>query len=384
MKGTDVTTYAVRCGRLFDGTGAPPVRNASLLVEDGRISEGRVPDGVEELDLREHFVMPGLIDAHSHVSIVLPLGDQWAQKRRPAVEQALSAPYNLRQDLEAGTTTLRVMGEEDWLDLHVRDAIRAGHIEGPELICATRPLSPSNGFGRITRGYDGPDEVRKVVRENLHRGADFIKVFATGGAAGGARTLRSEYSAEELRTIVEEAERGGTYVAAHAVGGPGLDDAVRTGVRTIEHAWHATDEQIEALVDADAWVVCTLGVLFSPAGIESGEPDRRPELERTREAVAERLPRLLGSGVRLALGTDHVHGGMAFEIQKAIELGLAPAAALVAATAGGAQALRVDDRLGTLRPGMVANLIALDGDPLEDPGALDRVRCVVKAGVRLR
>jgi len=373
----------VRCGQLFDGTGTAPTADATLVVQDGRISAQAPPADAEVLDLGEHFVMPGFVDAHSHVSIVLSLGDQWAQKRRPATAQALCAPYNLGKDLAAGTTTLRVMGEEDWIDLQVRDAIRSGYFLGPDLVCATRPLSTSNGFGRITDGYDGVEAIRRATRENLFRGADFIKVFATGGSRGPGSMTRSEYSLDELRVMVEEAQRGGTYVAAHAIGGPGIDDAVAAGVRTIEHAWRATDEQHAMLVENDVYVVSTLGVLFSPDGIELGEPERLDELRPTRVLAREGMERLLASGVRLALGTDHVHGGMAFEIQTAIEFGLAPIDALVAATSGGAEAIRVDDHTGSLVAGKSADLIALDGDPLRDPSALERVRCVVKGGRRL-
>jgi imidazolonepropionase-like amidohydrolase len=373
----------VHCGQLFDGTGAAVRPNATLAIADGVITDDPPGEGAETLDLGSLFVMPGFVDAHSHVSIVLADGDQWEQKRQDASAQALRAPYNLGFDVRSGTTTLRVMGEENWIDVRVREAIRKGYFAGPDLICATRPFSPSNGFGRITRGFDGVDEIRREVRENLYQGADFIKVFATAGSAAAGGPMMSEYSLAELETMVQEAERGGTYVAAHAVSGPGIDDAVAAGVRTIEHAWGATDGQIEAIIDADVFVVNTLGVLFSAAGIEAGEPERLEELQRTRERVAARVRVLLASGVRLALGTDHVHGGMPYELQKAMELGLSPQQALVAATAGGAQALAIDDRIGTLVAGKRADLIAFDGDPLSDPTALDRVRCVVKAGKRI-
>jgi imidazolonepropionase-like amidohydrolase len=379
-------TTAILCGQLFDGTGSDPAAEKLLLLDDGKVVDGPRPADADELDLRGLFIMPGLIDAHSHVSIVLRLGDQWEQKRRPPVEQALCAPFNLRQDLLGGTTTMRVMGEEDWIDVHVRDAMRAGFIEGPELVCATRPLAPSNGFGRITVGYDGIEDIRRAVRENLYRGADFIKVFATGGALPSGATT-AEYSFGELAVMVEEAARGGTYVAAHATGGPGLDDAVRAGVRTIEHASDATDEQIELILEHDVWVVSTLGIanFFSPhrEGDEGDEEEGREELRRRRDQIDERMRTVLTSGVRLAFGTDHVHGGMADEIQSAIRLGVSPKDALIAATSGGAEAIGVAERTGTLVPGKSADLIGIDGNPLDDPTALDRIRFVMKEGRQL-
>jgi imidazolonepropionase-like amidohydrolase len=379
-------TTAILCGHLFDGTGSDAAADRVLMVHDGKVVDGPRPSDAAELDLRNLFVMPGLVDAHSHVSIVLRLGDQWAQKRRPAVEQALCAPFNLRQDLLGGTTTMRVMGEEDWIDLHVRDAIRAGFIDGPELFCATRPLAPSHGFGRITVGYDGVEYIRRAVRENLYRGADFIKVFATGSPLPSGATA-AEYTFEELAVMVEEAARGETYVAAHATGGQGLDDAVRAGVRTIEHAWDATDEQLELILEHDIWVVSTQGIAnyFSPHREDEKEDDhgRFEELKRRRDRSEARMRTVLTSGVRLALGTDHVHGGMADEIQEAIRLGVSPKDALLAATSGGAEAIGVAERTGTLVSGKFADLIGIDGNPLDDPTALGRIRFVMKDGRRL-
>jgi imidazolonepropionase-like amidohydrolase len=373
-------TLVVRCGTLFDGTGADPVAHATLVVEDGVLVEGPVPEGAEVVDLSACFVMPGLVDAHSHVTISIPLGDQWAQKREPAVAQALRAPFNLRKDLLGGATTMRVMGEEEWIDLHVRDAIRRGNFAGPDLVCATRPLSSGNGYGRITAGFDGVDELRRATRENLHRGADFIKIFATGGTSAVDGSTPSEYSRDELEVIVEEAERAGTYVAAHATGGEGLTAAVEAGVSTIEHASMADDAQIQLMLDRDVWVVSTLGILFSPEGVIAGEPERAAEIAEVCERVEARMRRVLASGVRFALGTDHVHGGMAFEVQMAIRLGVSPREALLAATSRGAEAIRVADRTGSLVPGKQADLIALRGNPLEDPGALDRIELVMQRG----
>src|SRR5207244_12885079 len=133
-------------------------------------------------------------------------------------------------------------------------------------------------------------------RENLYRGADFIKVFATGGSSGPGGATKADYTFDELRVMVEEAERAGTYVAAHATGGPGLDDAVRAGVRTVEHASHATDEQVELMKAHEVWVVATLGILFSPDGIEAGEPERAPALREARVHVEEHMRRVLSSG----------------------------------------------------------------------------------------
>jgi len=380
-------SIVIRCGTLFDGTGADPVAGGEVVVDDGKIVAGPAPEGAEVIDLGSAFVMPGLIDAHTHLSVVPGRGDQVGQLRQEAGRQALRVPDNLRRDLDAGTTTLRIMGEEDWLDVYTREAIEAGQLEGPNLVIATRPIAASNGHGRMKTSMDGVDEIRAGARENLFRGADFLKLFATGGVASGTGLQNSAYSFDEMRVAVEEAERAGTYVAAHAHGGPGLMTCVRAGVRTIEHAAVASDEEVEAMLDAGCWLVGTFSILFHPDGIERGDggnPLILENLKLARERVSERMERILASGLRLVLGTDSMHGEMAFEVQTAIRFGVSPKDALLAATARGAEALRIESRTGTLEPGKDADLIAVEGNPLEDPGALERVVFVMQGGTQYR
>lgn len=380
-------TVVVRCGTLFDGTGAEPVAGGEIVVEDGKIVAGSAPEGAEVIDLGSRFVMPGLIDAHTHLSVVPGRGDQLAQLRQEPGRQALRVADNLRRDLDAGTTTLRIMGEEDWLDVYTREAIEAGHLEGPNLLIATRPIAASNGHGRMKTSFDGPDAIRAGARENLFRGADFLKLFATGGVASGTGLQSSAYSLDEMKAAVEEAERAGTYVAAHAHGGPGLTTCVQAGVRTIEHAAVASDAEVEAMLDAGCWLVGTFSILFHPQGIEQGDggnPLILENLKQARERVTERMEQILASGLRFALGTDSMHGEMAFEVRTAIRFGVSPRDALLAATVRGAEALRIESRTGTLEPGKEADLIALDGNPLEDPGALERVVFVMKGGRQYR
>jgi len=381
---------ALRCGTLFDGTGAPPVRDALVVVTDGRITSvgpagGRAAPGIETLDLGDRFVMPGLIDCHSHASIVPSQGDQLGQLCRGPVPQALAATRNLRRDLAAGTTTMRVMGEEHFVDVDVREAIEAGVIVGPRLLVAGRGLAANNAHGRALASYDGVDDVRRGARENLRRGANHVKIFVTGGVSSpGPTPTASAYTREEIRAAVEEADRVGTYAAAHAHGGPGLQLAVREGVRTIEHGALATDEDIALMIERRVWLICTFAIFMHPTGIEQGDGHRPAIMDKVRWArrvVAENFPRHLASGVRFACGTDSVHGRMPFELQTLVRLGVSPADALLAGTRWGAEACRIDDDVGTLQPGRRADLIAVDGDPLKDMTALERVRLVMKDGV---
>jgi imidazolonepropionase-like amidohydrolase len=398
-----VTVRALRCGTLFDGTGAAPQRDAIVVVDDGRIaaagpaSSTPIPAGAAVVDLGDRFVMPGLVDAHSHISIVPGLGDQIGQLKQAPVPQALRATANLRRDLRAGTTTLRVMAEESFLDLDVRAAIDAGVIPGPRLLCATRGITASNGHGRAHTAFDGVDEIRRGVRENFQRGADHVKIFATGGVASagpssmGPRGATASptlsacvYTRDEIRAAVEEAERVGKYAAAHAHGGPGLRMAVEEGVATIEHGALATDDDIALMKERGVWLVCTFSIFLHAEGIEQGDgrnPAIMEKLRAARRAVDETFPRHLATGVRFALGTDAVHGQMPFEIETLVRLGVSPKDALLAATRWGAEACRVDAEVGSLEVGKRADLIAVDGDPLKDITAMRRVTLVMKDGV---
>jgi imidazolonepropionase-like amidohydrolase len=386
-----VGVRAIRCGTLFDGTGASPVRDALVVVTDGRITSvgpagsGAVAPGAETLDLRDRFVMPGLIDCHTHASIVPGQGDQLGQLCRGPVPQALAATRNLRTDLAAGTTTMRIMGEEHFVDVDLRDAIDAGVIPGPRLLVAGRGLAADNGHGRALASYDGVDEVRRGARENLRRGANHVKIFVTGGVSSpGPTPTASAYTREEIRAAVEEADRVGTYAAAHAHGGPGLQLAVREGVRTIEHGALASNEDIALMIERGVWLICTFAIFMHPTGIEQGDGHRPVIMDKVRQArriVAENFPRHLASGVRFACGTDSMHGRMPFELQTLVGFGVSPANALLAATRWGAEACRIDDQVGAIEPGKRADLIAIDGDPLKDMAAMERVSLVMKDGV---
>jgi imidazolonepropionase-like amidohydrolase len=382
-----VAVRAIRCGTLFDGTGAAPRRDAVVTLTDGRITGvgTTVPAGAETLDLGDRFVMPGLIDCHSHASIVPGEGDQLGQLCRGPVPQALAATRNLRKDLAAGTTTMRIMGEEHFVDVEVREAIEAGVITGPRLLVAGRGLAANNGHGRALTSYDGVDDVRRGARENLRRGANHVKIFVTGGVSSpGTTPTSSAYTREEIRAAVEEADRVGSYAAAHAHGGPGLRLAVQEGVGTIEHGALATDEDVALMIERRVWLICTFGIFLHPRGIEGGDGQRPAIMDKlhwTRRVVAETFPRHLASGVRFACGTDAVHGCLPFELQTLVRLGVSPHDALLAGTRWGAEACRVDREVGTLEPGKRADLIAIDGDPLKDIAAMDRVSLVMRDGV---
>jgi imidazolonepropionase-like amidohydrolase len=301
------------------------------------------------------------------------------------VPQALAATRNLARDLAAGTTTMRVMGEEHFLDIDLRDAVEAGVIAGPRLLVAGRGLAANNGHGRALASYDGVDEVRRGARENLRRGANHVKIFVTGGVSSpGAMSTSSAYTREEIRAAVEEAERAGTYAAAHAHGGAGLRIAVEEGVGTIEHGALASDADIALLIERRVWLICTFGIFLHVTGIEQGDgrnPAIMDKMRWARRLADENFPRHLASGVRFACGTDSMHGLMPFELRTLVRFGVSTRDALLAGTRWGAEACRIDGEVGTIAPGKRADLIAVEGDPLKDIEAMERVRFVMKGGM---
>jgi imidazolonepropionase-like amidohydrolase len=384
---------AIRAGWLWDGVGDEAVREGVVVIDGesiaavGPAASVVIPDGAEVIDRADEFLMPGLIDAHTHITIIPGLGNQVGQLLEPIERQAIRGAGNLRRMLTSGVTTARIMGEERWLDVTFKEAVARGATPGPRLIVSTRMITQSNGHGRALSAFDGVDEIRKGARENLYAGADFLKLFLTGGVSstrgGGIRA--ASYNREEVRVAVEEAERVGTYVAAHAIGGPGIRLGVEAGVRTIEHATLATDEDLALIREKSAWVVMTQAILLHPTGIEQGDRDNPAIMAKLRDARAragERLRAIVASGVRYAVGTDSMHGLLGFEVAQLVEWGARPVDALRAATSWAAVCCRVENVSGTLEPGKQADLISLGGNPLTDIRAIDEVRLVVKGGRR--
>ncbi|MDP9356896.1 MAG: amidohydrolase family protein [Chloroflexota bacterium] len=384
---------AIRAGWVWEGLGADAIRDGVVLVDGERIaavgpaSAIDVPQDAEVLDRTNEFLMPGLIDAHTHITIIPGLGNQIGQLAQPIERQTMRGVGNLRRMLDSGVTSARVMGEERWLDAAFREEIERGTVVGPRLLISTRPITQSNGHGRALSAFDGVDEVRKGARENLHAGADFLKMFVTGGVSStrGGGITKASYSREEIRACVEEAERAGTYVAAHAIGGPGIRLGVEEGIRTIEHGSMATDDDLALIKEKGAWVVLTQAILLHPTGIEQGDRDNpviMAKLHDARGRATERLRAIVASGVRLSVGTDSMHGLLPFEIQRLVDWGATPHDSLLAATREAAECCRIEDRVGTLEPGKVADLITLAGNPLEEIAAVERTRLVMKGGER--
>lgn len=329
--------------------------------------------------------MPGLVDAHTHVSFnygeVGPLDGSLA-------ERAIRATTYLREDLLSGVTLMRVVGEMDFLDVHLKAAVEAGLVAGPRLVVATRGLAATNGHGGEWPGnaVDGVDEMRKAVRVNLRRGADLIKLFVTGSVDAFGGHFECGFTVAEVATAVEEAHRVGKPVCAHAVRSDDVALCVEAGVDAIEHGHMIDGRAIALMREHRTWLVSTLALVLDEA---LHAPLRRTNpgfveiewLPRKRAAPTAYRSAIQG-GVRWACGTDAMHGRMADEVAAHVGIGIDPMAAIVAATRSGAELCGLAESLGTLEAGKMADLIVVHGDPLHDIGALRDVRLVMIDGCR--
>jgi imidazolonepropionase-like amidohydrolase len=378
--------------RLIDGTGRPPVEHAAVLVEAGRIAAIgpraaiAVPPGAEVIDRGGETLLPGLVDAHTHLSIVPGLGNQGGQLRSNAAQAMLRAIPNMRRDLLSGVTTMRVVGEEHFLDIDIRDAVAAGRIPGPRLLVATRPIAARHGHGTALTASDGPEEIRRHIRENLAAGADLIKFFATGGTSSTRAAVDTcFYAPEEIRLIVAEAHRDGRPVAVHAHGGPAIRWCVEAGVDTIEHGKLATAEDFALMRAAGTWLIANNAITYHPEGIEGGDGGNPRIMEKlliNRGRVPGTFRLALDSGVKWALGTDSMHGLLWYEAMKAVEFGATTEQALAAITSRAAEAIGLLDQIGTLEVGKRADIVSVRGNPLADITALREVGLVMKDGLR--
>jgi imidazolonepropionase-like amidohydrolase len=323
--------------------------------------------------------LPGYVDCHEHIGI--DVGDEHAQSIDEASRIILKGTKALRQMIEGGVTTIRDCGERADVEPYWAEALRDGTIAGPRLIRSITPICRTGGHAwYLGTQTDGPDALRAAVRKNVRTGADFIKIMATGGMGTiGSSPGAPEFTVAELEALVDEAHRLGRKVAAHAHGGAGVDQSLDVGVDSIEHGCLLTEDQLRRMVDLGTTLVVTMGVGLA----FEFEPSVPAPIQARMGSVNAGYRKILSSacelGVRLTVGSDCVHGGVAAEMGYLVEAGFSTTDALVAGTAGGADLLGRDD-LGELTPGRRADLVLVDGDPVADIGAARRVVAVMTDG----
>ncbi len=391
-------------GTLIDGTGQDPLPEAVVVIGEsaiqvvGRKGEVEIPADCEIIDVSGKTVMPGMFDCHCHVSLTT----MSIEKRlfTPKTVEIFQTAEIMKRTLHAGFTTIREPGILN--DVGFRQAVERGLIEGPRLVLAGGIGQTGGHFDEYypcdmelpffgVRMCDGVPDVQKAARRVLRQGFDFIKICATGGVASPADSPEyTEWTLEELKAMVYEASARGKAVMAHAEGTQGIKNAIRAGVWTVEHGSMLDDEGIEMLLDTGTYLVPTLFTMEEL--VERGEEMGLPpvsvaKVEKVRHTHAASFQRAAEAGVKIAVGTDAIddvmHGKNARELEYMVHYGFTPMQAIIAATKTSAEACRVDDKVGTLKPGKLADLLVVDGNPLDDISILQdqsRLVLVMKEG----
>ena len=402
----DVT--AIRAGVLIDGTSAAARRNQVILIRGNRIQSvgdagtSAIPDGARVVDLSHATVLPGLIDAHTHIFLQ---GEDPAEGGYDAqlLKQGLAfraarATVSAHRALEQGFTTIRDVETEGagYGDVGIKQAIEAGYIPGPRMFVVTRAISTTGGYPLedyapevdVPKGaqiVDGPVEARKAAREQLDHGADWLKIYVTHRSwvdRQGNLVSQPTFTVEEIRAIVDEAHGWGKKVACHAYNGVGLHRGLDGGCDSIEHGLELDDAAVAQMVKQGTWLVPTMSpyyVSWAPEGTPAGARDRK------RAAVhGPSLQKAMKAGVKIAFGTDV--GGFSWsepiaqEFTRLVEFGMSPMAAIQSATSRAAEMLGMAGEIGTLAPGAYADIVAVAGDPLKDVKVLQSVGFVMKDG----
>lgn len=403
---THEPVMVLKAGRLLDVKTGQVVENATVVVRGERIEavghDLAIPPGATVVDLLQHTVMPGLIDMHTHLTGDPNYGYSDHRLHQWPGYAAIVGVKNARKTLLAGFTTVRNVGAGEWADVALRDAIRNGVVPGPRLFVSAHAIGSTGGHCD-TNGYrpdaltepgpergiaNGVDEVIKAVRYQIKYGADVIKICATGGVLSAGDTVGApQYSFEEIRAIVQTAAMADRKVAAHAHGKDGIKTAIRAGVASIEHGSMLDEEAIRLMKEHGTYLVPTLMAVNTVAkGVEAGKlaPWSAKKALEIAPLARQSIQLAIRSGVNIAFGTDagvFPHGENADEFRLLVEAGMTPLQAIQTATLQAARLLGKDSDLGALEPGMLADVVAVRGDPLKDINLLKQVDFVMKGGI---
>ena len=397
---SEPVTTVVHAGHLLDVKTGKMLDNVTVTVKGDRIASvvtsGAGPKGAHVIELPNATLLPGLIDAHTHLTYDPNFGYQELGVSIP--KEALIGAKNARITLEAGFTTVRNVGARGYTDIALRDAINEGMVPGPRMLASGPPLSITGGhcdqnllpyeFHATSDGAaDGVEAVQHKVREIIKYGADVIKVCATGGVLSkGDDPQASQYTLEELKAIVADAHRLGRKVAAHAHGAQGIAWAAEAGVDSIEHGSYIDDNAIKIMKEHGTYLVPTqyLGDWMRENAAKIGLPAMYAEKMKTvTVAMRQNVGKAIQAGVKIALGTDaavYPHGLNAHEFEVYVKLGMTPLQSIQAGTVNAADLLGWSDRIGSIEQGKFADMVAVDGDPIKDITLLQHPVFVMKGG----
>jgi imidazolonepropionase-like amidohydrolase len=401
--GQNPQRVVIRAGRVIDVRSGKALANQAIAIEGGKIvsvgpaSELKSMPGDKVVDLTQATVLPGLIDAHTHITFEQgSVG--YAGLGISGPREALTGAKNARITLEAGITTIRNVGARDYSDVALRDAVNAGDVPGPRMIVSGPALSITGGhcdnnllpfeYHASSEGVaDGVEAVQHKVREVIKYGADVIKICATGGVMSkGDDPNTSQFTLEEMKMAVSEAHRLGRKVAAHAHGADGVKLASEAGVDSIEHGHLMNDEAIATLKKNGTYLVPTIYLTdwVTQNAAKSGIPEYSlQKMKMVTDAAQNNIRKAIAAGVKIGMGTDaavYPHGLNAHELEVYVRLGMTPLQAIQTATVNDADLLGWADKIGAIEPGKLADIIAVDDDPLQDVTTLQHVKFVMKGG----
>ncbi len=407
-RAADPAVTVIRAGTLIDGKSASAKRDQVIVIRGNRIesvgdaSSAKIPDGAKVIDLSRATVLPGMIDAHTHLFLQ---GEDPAEGgydiqllKYPASFRAARATVSARRALEQGFTTIRDMETEGagYGDIGIKKAVDEGYIPGPRIFTSTRAISSTGGYNlegyapeiEVPKGaqlIDGPVEARKAARQQLDHGADWIKVYMTHRSwvgRHGELASQATLTVEELKAVVDEAHGWGKKVACHAYSNPGLQRALDGGCDSIEHGLDLSDAQLQQMIRQGTWLCATLSPYYGDWGPADTPEGKRDRLRAAVHEVAFR--KAVKAGVKIAFGTDI--GGIpwsepiAQEFPRMVEFGMTPMQAIQSATSRAADLLEMQGQLGEISPGAFADVVAVEGDPLADVRLLGKVSFVMKDG----
>lgn len=378
----------------------PPIPNGVVVMEGNKIIDAgqsiEPPQGSEVIDCTKETVMPGLIDSHCHITANskyrMSLKDQHTLDLPTAVLRGAS---NLRSDLAAGVTTMRTLGDIGDVELRFREAIKREEIPGPRLLISIRALRPSHGTAPfLATSADGPVEIRKMIRQNFSMGADVVKLFVSNVSNGltdedyrrGDLTQVPAYTREELFAAIGEAHDLGMKVAGHAIGGPAMRWAMEAGIDSVEHANMLEEQDIEHFVKYGTRLSDPNLQLFfdKETGFQARENYKqdwwREKVDAARELSEKYIPQAMRAGVKVCLAVDSTHSFLWKEAKYLVAIGASNVEALCAVGKNNAELLGLTNSIGTLEKGKTADIISVQGDPLQDITALKDVRLVMKEG----
>lgn len=400
----------IHAGRVIDGIANQPMSERTIVVDGGRIvaieSGYRAPAvGDRVVDLRNSTLMPGLMDMHVHITSEYSRTSELDRFKKDGPDVALDGAMFAERTLQAGFTTVRDLGDGFRASIALRNAINAGKLVGPRIFAAGKSIATTGGHADPTNGWadhlgganvgpldgvvNGEEQAAQAVRQRYKEGSDLIKITATGGVLSVAKNgLNPQFTEEEIRSVVQTARDYGFKVAAHAHGAEGMKRAVRAGVDTIEHGTFMDDETIKLMKERGTYYVPTITAgawVFDRSKEEGFFPALvRPKAVMIGPQIQGTFAKAYKAGVKILFGTDtgvSAHGQNAREFVLMVESGMPAMEAIKSATSVSAKYLEIDDRLGSVEVGKVADLVAVPGDPIKDISAMQRVHFVMKDGV---